>query len=151
MSYSRGKGKMRGRTLLLLAAPMALVLALVVGCGGGGGQPQQEEAAAGPVVGSFAGQTKEDPNTLVAIIADKPKQGEEQREVRVYLCDAENINEWFKGTITGNDLNLTPEAGTAKLEGSLRSGTATGTFTLDGGRSLSFEAPPLEASLASMR
>jgi plastocyanin len=35
---------MRGRTLLLLAATMAvLALVLVVGCGGGGGQPQQQQ------------------------------------------------------------------------------------------------------------
>ena len=37
---------MRGRTLLRLAAAMALVLALVVGCGGGGGQPPQGEEEA---------------------------------------------------------------------------------------------------------
>jgi plastocyanin len=45
MSYlGSTEGKMRGRTLLLLAATMAvLVLALLVGCGGGGGQPQQQE------------------------------------------------------------------------------------------------------------
>jgi plastocyanin len=35
---------MRGRTLLLLAATMAvLALVLLVGCGGGGGQPQQQQ------------------------------------------------------------------------------------------------------------
>jgi hypothetical protein len=135
------------RAVLWLVASVLVTLPLVAGCAGGGsegeqegGQPKSEQE--GLVSGSFAGQTKEDPNTLVAIIADKPKQGEEQRGVRVYLCDSRTINEWFEGTMTGNDLALTSEAGTAKLEGSLSSGAATGTFTLDGGRSLSFEVSP---------
>jgi hypothetical protein len=130
-------------SLVLLAA-----LGILVGCGSGGGQEeeegaQEEEVGGAPLLtGSFVGETTQDPNMLVAIIADEPEQGDDQREVRAYLCDARTINEWFRGTITGNDLDLISEDETAELKGSLRSGAATGTFTLGDGRSFSFEASP---------
>ncbi len=45
--------------------------------------------------------------------------------MRAYLCDGQDINEWFWGTTEGNDLDLTSE-GEAGLEGSLASEAATG-------------------------
>lgn len=70
---------------------------LIVGCAG------SQQKGASPVAGSFVGETS-DPNTLVAVIADKPGQAEDQREVKAYLCDGKAINEWLKSSVAGNEL-----------------------------------------------
>ena len=117
----------------------ALTLWLIAGCGGsqqeGDGQQQQE-----PVVGEFAGEVS-DANAFVALVAGESQDGEEAREVRAYLCDGREINEWFRGTAEGNKLDLTSEGG-AHLEGNLASEASTGTITLDDSESFIFTADP---------
>ncbi len=139
------------RAVLVLAV---VALALLAGCGGGGGgqaaggQQQQgeegEQQAAEPVVaGSFVGKADPSEHAFVAIVAGEAEEGAEGRDVRVYMCDpAREINEWFWGTVTGNTLDLTSEETGAKLSGELTAEAATGTVTLDDGRSFSFTANP---------
>jgi hypothetical protein len=67
--------------------------------------------------------------------------GEEEREVRAYLCDGKGIDEWFRGSITGNELDLTSDNG-ARLQASLTPGAANGTITLDDGTNFTFAADP---------
>lgn len=115
---------------------LALVVSfgfLIAGCAG-----SQESAS--PVAGSFVGETS-DPNTLVAVSTDEPGQGEEAREVRAYVCDSKNINEWFKGSVTGDELELSSNNG-AQLTGEIASEAASGNITMSDGTSLSFEIPP---------
>ena len=105
---------------------------LISGCAG-----SQE-----PVSGSFVGETS-NPVASVAVVAAKPEQGENTREVRalIYGRRENAINEWFVGSARGNDLDLTSEGG-AQLEGELTSDAATGTITLPDGTSVPFDTVP---------
>lgn len=116
------------RCAIVVVSLLALGL-LIAGCAG-----YQE-----PVSGSFVGETS-DPVTSVAVVASEPKQGEDTREVRALIYgERENqINEWFVGSATGNNLDLTSEGG-AQLEGELTSDAATGTITLPDGTSVPFD------------
>lgn len=122
------------RREMLLTSGGALVGVLLVGCGGGGSQE--------PVAGSFVGDVL-DPVASVAVIAGELEEGEDAREVRalIYGGFENQINEWFWGSATGNDLELSSDGG-AQLEGELTSGSATGTITLPDGTSVPFEAAP---------
>ncbi len=122
--------------LAAIGFTVVLALWLVVGCAG----PQQQSTAP-PVAGSFVGEVPE-ADALVAVVAASPQEaegGEDQREVRAYLCDGNEINEWFTGTATENDLDLSSDGG-SRLEGNLTPDTASGTITLSDGRSLPFAA-----------
>jgi hypothetical protein len=140
---------MRLRSLPLniaVAASIMLTLALMVGgCGGGqggaGGQ-QDEHTTRGPVVGEFVGKVP-DSDAFVALVSEKPREGEVKRKVRVYLCDGQEISEWFVGQARSNALDLSSEGG-ARLDARLTDAVATGTIMLPngGGEALSFEASP---------
>lgn len=67
-------------------------------------------------------------------------------DVRAYICDGAangqiTVSEWFKGTVTGRDVQLTSERGTATLTLELTSGTATGTVRLPNNVTRTFAAP----------
>jgi hypothetical protein len=140
---------MRLRSLPLnipVATLIMLALALLAGgCGGGqggaGGQ-QDEHTTRGPVVGEFVGKVP-DSDAFVALVSEKPKEGEEKRKVRVYLCDGQEISEWFVGQARSNEFDLSSEGG-ARLDARLTDAVATGTIMLPngGGEALSFEASP---------
>ena len=129
-----------------VATSIMFALALLVGgCGagqGGAGGQQDEHTTRGPVVGEFVGKVP-DSDAFVALVSEKPKEGEEKRKVRVYLCDGQEISEWFVGQARSNELDLSSEGG-ARLDARLTDAVATGTIMLPngGGEALSFEASP---------
>jgi hypothetical protein len=130
---------------ITLTASVMLVLSLLVGgcgVGQGGASGQDEQSTQKPVVGEYVG-TVSDKDAFVALVSEKPKEGEEKREVRAYLCDGQKINEWFVGQARTNKLKLSSEGG-ARLDARLTDAAATGTITLPNGngKALSFEAPP---------
>ncbi len=127
--------------LVLMAA-----LWLAVGCGGGGsggsqGEEENQQQAATPVVGEFVGNIPE-ADIFLALVAEEPQeQGSQEREVRGYLCDGRQLNEWFSGTVMGDEVQLTSPNG-VQLETILASAeVATGTITLSDGTRVGFEAP----------
>ncbi len=130
-------------TLLAVLAALTLGL-LVAGCGA---QQGAQKESAPTVAGSFVGKIPDlsgDP--LVAVVAAEPQQGEEQREVRAYVCDGTDIKEWLWGSASGNDLDLWSESessspGGSQLEGELSSEGVTGAVRLSDGRTATFEAP----------
>jgi hypothetical protein len=132
---------------IALAASVMLALGLLVGgCGGGqggaGGQKDEHSTHKPVVVGEFVGEVP-DTDAFVALVSEKPKAGEEKREVRAYLCDGQMISEWFVGQARTNQLDLSSESG-ARLDARLTDAAATGTISLpnEGGGPLRFEAPP---------
>jgi hypothetical protein len=132
-----GSGASRMRMLGLFVS--AVVLGVLVGCAGSG---QDDQAKASLVAGSFVGQTAENEGALVALLASGPaEEGEDEREVRAYLCDGVEMDEWFRGTVSGNELDLSSDGG-AQLEATLTPEAANGTITLDDGRYFTFAAKP---------
>ncbi len=126
------------RPVVAVALVSMLALLVLAGCAG-----QQQEKGAPPVAGHFVGDATPSTaeHTFVAIVASSAEEGEDTREVRAYLCDGQQISEWFRGSITGNDLDLTSEDG-AELQGTLTPDSAAGTITLNDGKSLTFTASP---------
>lgn len=128
------------RSIWALAPVLAIWL--LAGCSGGGGGEQagaQEEESAGPVTGEFVGDIPE-ADAFVSLVAEDGEQGSEEREIRAYLCDGRQLNEWFTGTVTANEVQLASPNG-VQLDAILASETATGTITLSDGNSVGFEAP----------
>jgi hypothetical protein len=130
---------------IIVTASVMLVLSLLIGgcgVGQGGASGQDEQSTQKPVVGEYVG-TVSDKDAFVALVSEKPKEGEEKREVRAYLCDGQEISEWFVGQDRSNELDLSSEGG-ARLDARLTDTAATGTVTLPngGGEALSFEASP---------
>jgi hypothetical protein len=118
----------------IVASLLALLLFSIAGCTGSSEEDSQENS------------TEEEPVTFVgeipdvkAFVAVTVKQVEGQREVRAYLGDGKQINEWFTGPANGNTFDLTSE-GKARIEGDIAREATTGTTTLADGTSLPFEA-----------
>ena len=130
MSSSRNTSRLRLAGLLVVV----LTLWLVVGCAG-----SQQQQSVPPVAGSFVGEAP-DASAFVALVADLPEGGGNERQVRAYLCDGQSISDWFVGSVTGNDLNLSSDNG-AQLKGQLTSDAATGTITDPNSNPISFNAP----------
>lgn len=81
-------------------------------------------------------------DAFLALVAEEPKEGGSTREVRAYLCDGRNVNEWFKGSVDGNGLGLSSDNG-ASLKGQLARDGASGTIALADGTSYAFNATPV--------
>jgi hypothetical protein len=64
--------------------------------------------------------------------------------VRAYLCDGQNISEWFVGGATGPGFQLFSEDGEAQLDAMITPENALGDVTLANYESFSFEASPAE-------
>lgn len=129
------------RWAVVVVALFAVVSLPLAGCGGDSNeQGAQTQPANNTVVGTFVGNANPSEHGFVAIVATAPREGGQARDVRAYLCDPlGGINEWFRGSVTGNQLNLTSENG-ARLTGSLARDTADGSVTLADGRPVSFTA-----------
>jgi hypothetical protein len=126
------------RREMLLTTGGALAGVLISSCGGSQESPQ---ANVPPVEGSFVGDVP-DANAYVAVVAAGPQDAEgggDEREVRAYLCDGNEINEWFMGTAAENQLDLSSDRGSL-LEGNLAPDTSTGQITLSDGRAFPFAA-----------
>ena len=118
---------------------------LIGGCGDGQGgaseQQDEQQDTRKPVVGEFVGKVS-DTDAFVALVSEEPKKGEEKREVRAYLCDGQEISEWFVGQARSNEFELSSEGG-ARLDAKLTDAAAIGTITFpNGGAVLNFEASP---------
>lgn len=116
------------RTARLGSAAVLGVLALA-GCGG-----SDEELVTGTFVGSVP-----DSEVFVAVVAGSRAGDDDARSLRVYVCDAKSVSEWFP-TAGENDIAADSMSGDAHVEATLEGGEATGTLELADGRSLPFTA-----------
>ncbi len=128
-----------------ITASVMLVLSFWVGgcgVGQGGTSGQDAQSTQEPVVGEYVGTVSER-DAFVALVSEKPREGEEKRKVRAYLCDGQKVSEWFVGQARTNKLKISSEGG-ARLDARLTDTAATGTITLPkgGAEALSFEARP---------
>jgi hypothetical protein len=95
-------------------------------------------AAEDPVAGDFVGQVPDLYRGAVAISTDGHR-------VLAYVCDGTStrvtVARWFAGAASDNTISLS--AGKAKLDVQLDADRASGTVTLDDGRSFKFRAVSL--------
>jgi hypothetical protein len=128
-------------TLLSVAVTLPFVL-LVAGCGDDGDEAETE---ATPVAGTFVGEVGSGDRRkvpFIAVVAAPAKNGQQAREVKVYVCDGFGINEWFPGSATGDRFKLTSDDGDAEVNGRLTASSVTGTVTLPDGKSIRFNGKP---------
>ncbi len=142
--------------LVSVGVVSVLVLWVVAGCAGqeqqqDGGQAEQSSAEE-PFTGAFVGDDvfviddNSKAGAFLALVAEEPEDGEDQRRVRAYLCDGESTNEWFnEGSVEGVEFDLTSDSG-ARLLGSLKrdvdSSWVSGQLFLADGTVLGFSMPP---------
>jgi hypothetical protein len=144
----REKGMLTQRRIsapFVLLVSLLLLALLASGCG----DDEEEEKpttpkAAKPVTGVFTG-TVNGTDALVAVDA-RPVKGKGPREVRVWVC--QKPFGWFTGSAKGNQFTLSAAGRDPALKGrngktvevKLAADAATGTMTLENGRSVSFRA-----------
>lgn len=126
---------MAGKTTIGGILLLALLL-VTLGCGGSASGGDIE-----PVVGSFVGRAA-DSEAYVAIVTNGS-------DVRAYICDGTEdgrltVSEWFKGEISGSNVELDALSGIAHLSARLTPGSVTGSIRIDDGRAFTFAAFPAE-------
>jgi hypothetical protein len=134
----------RVRWLLLASLTLLAVLWLLVGCGATqeGQKDNPQQVIEPPVVGEFVGEVPQ-LGAFLALVALEPQEGEEgeegEREVRGYLSDGKELNEWFI-TISGDAIQVTFDSGTV-LYASFAPELAIGTIAHANGERFDFQIP----------
>jgi hypothetical protein len=99
-----------------------------------------------PVSGEFIGTVvpraeKRAGEMFVALVADPPSTSGATHQVRAYLCNSVDFDDWLTGEVAGNSVSLASEGGTT-LSAAVRADGARGSFTTAGGEEQEFEATP---------
>lgn len=117
-----------------------LVLIPLTGCTGADSpddaRPQEE-----PVTGSFVGKV-EGSGAFVAVVAAPAADGDGAGVVHVHVSDGRGRGATLSGTVSGDTFTATSEDGGAEAEGTLTRESVSGTVTLPGVESGSYEATP---------
>jgi len=124
------------------------VLALLLFLPGCGSDDEETASPAteptGTVTGEFVG-TASDDETYVGIFVGAPTPGTGSSAVayvgnrRVRLDGITEVAQWFTGTASGADLDLTAQGGQSRLRATLAPEGVKGTVQLPDGRSVTFE------------
>ena len=134
------------RWVLSTSLTLLPVLWLLVGCGAPQEEQkehQQEEIR--PIEGEFVGEVPQ-LDAFLALVALEPQESEEgeleegEREVRGYLSDGRQLNQWFTTTVSGDSFQVSADSG-MKLYADLDRWLTIGTIVFaDGGR-FDFQIP----------
>lgn len=130
------------RWMLLASLPLLAVLWLLVGCGAPTqeGQQEHQQEVMRPIEGEFVGEVPR-LEAFIALVALEPQeQEEEEREVRGYLSDGRQLNEWFTTTVSGDVLQGSGDSG-IQLYATLAPELTIGTIVLPNGESSDFQIP----------
>jgi hypothetical protein len=88
-------------------------------------------------------QAASGPQTYVGIMSDSDEIIAvtllDNGQVQAYVCDGEEVGEYFEGPIDNGQINLTSRRG-AKLEATVEGDRVNGTFGLENGTPLEFQA-----------
>jgi hypothetical protein len=134
----RRKPRMINETRFWGSFVTVLLLAALAGCGG------DDEKKTQPVAGTFVG-TATGAKAFVSVVAAPAREGEDRREVIVYVCDGRRVCEWFAGSATGDDFTVKSDGG-GQAKGELSDAAATGTAELSGGETVRYKASPAAAT-----
>jgi hypothetical protein len=108
----------------LISFASALLLTPLPGCGGDDGGGGNE-----PVTGTFVGRVQ-GTKAFVAVVAAPAREGQDRRDVTVYVCDARRICELFSGSASGDDFEASSDDRDAQANGKLSAKAVTGTIEL---------------------
>jgi hypothetical protein len=130
----------RGGLLGALAAGV-LLLAAPVGCGDDddGNDSNNDERRSAPVAGTFVGKLSGS-GGFVAVVATPPAKGQDRRDVTTFVCDAEQVCEWFAGSAEGNEFAAKSEDGKAQAKVTLTRKAASGSVELPEGETGRYKA-----------
>jgi acetylornithine deacetylase/succinyl-diaminopimelate desuccinylase-like protein len=135
------RGGLRGALaagVLLLAAP--------VGCGDDDdGNDNNNERQTAPVAGTFVGKLGGS-GEFVAVVAAPPAKGQDRRGVTTFVCDAEQVCEWFAGSAEGNDVVTKSEDGKTQAKVTLTKKAASGSVQLPDGTTGRYKASEATAT-----
>ena len=122
-------------TITRALAAVALA-GLVVGAtaGSAGAAPAKAKTVSGTFVGTVSGT-----DAYVGVVAAKAKGG--RRAVLAYVCDGQQLADWFTAKVTGNHATLKAKNGD-RLTVALTKSQASGTLTLADGTRQAFTATP---------
>lgn len=118
-----------------------LLLATPVGCGDDddGNDNNNDQRRSAPVAGTFVGKLSGS-GGFVAVVAAPPAKGEDRRDVTTFVCDAEQVCEWFTGSAEGNDFVAKSEDGKAQAKVTLTKKSASGSVELPEGNTGRYKA-----------
>jgi hypothetical protein len=129
----------RGGLRAALAAGV-LLLAAPVGCGDDDdGNDNNNERQSAPVAGTFVGKLGGS-GEFVAVVAAPPAKGQDRRGVTTFVCDAEQVCEWFAGSSESNNVVAKSEDGKAQAKVTLTKKAASGTVELPEGNTGRYKA-----------
>jgi hypothetical protein len=114
-------------------AALVLVVILVAACGGEPDEPSTQ-LASGSYVGAVPGT-----RLYVAVVAAEPAAGQDQRAIRMYVCDGRQANVWLSGR-GGERFSIRSEDGRSRAEATVSRGAARGSLELADGRRVDFRA-----------
>src|SRR5215210_44233 len=131
----------RVRWVLSASSTLLAVLWLLVECGA----PQEEQKehqqeVIRPIEGEFVGEVPQ-LDAFLALVALEPQESEEgEREVRGYLSDGRQLNQWFTTTVSGDAFQVSSDSG-MKLYANLDRWLTIGTIVLADGERFDFQIP----------
>jgi len=123
---------------------LVFLLTPLAGCGGDDDDDDADQEAK-PVAGTFVGKAR-GTGAFVAVVASPSPEGQGERAVTVYACDARRLCAWFSGSASGNRFTATAAGGEEQAKGKLSGKAATGTIGLPDGRTLRYVANPATAT-----
>jgi hypothetical protein len=132
------------RSLLVLFA-LALLLTPLPGCGG-----DDDGGDSKPVAGTFVGKAQ-GTKAFVAVVASPPREGQDRRDVTVYVYDARRICELFSGSASGDDFEASSDNRDAQANGKLSAKAVTGTIELADRKPIRYRASQATATARSIR
>lgn len=124
---------------------VAIVAGLMALAGCGGDDDDDDDKQAEPVAGSFVGKVPR-ADAFVSVVASPPAEGEEDRNVTVFVCDAEQLCELFSGSASGNDFTAEAAGGEGEAKGELTDKAATGTIEIPDEEAIRYEATQATAT-----
>ena len=129
------------RWVLYTSSSLLAVLWLLVGCGAPqDAQEENQQEGMPPIEGEFVGEVPR-LDAFLALVALEPQEREEgERELRGYLSDGRQLNDWFTTTVSGDAFQVSGDSG-MKLYASLAPELAIGTIVLPNGDPFDFEIP----------
>jgi hypothetical protein len=119
---------------------VVLLLTPLVGCGG-----DDDGAESKPIAGTFVGKVQ-GTRAFVAVVASPAREGQDRRDVTLYVCDARRICELFSGSASGDDFEARSDDRDSQADGKLSAKAVTGTIEFADRKPIRYKASQATAT-----